>query len=75
LSTSTNRYFEEGGYIPPVSQTDKWDRITHLYHLGATIPELALRFKLTNQAIRYVLTKRNVLRKKENKCGVSVSAS
>lgn len=54
---------------------EAWDRIVHAYEIGATIPELALRFRLTNQAIRYVLTKRNVLKKGKQKCGVNASTN
>ena len=54
---------------------EAWDRIVHAYEIGTTIPELAIRFRLTNQAIRYVLTKRNVLKKGKPKCGLNASTN
>jgi hypothetical protein len=60
-----------------VRNEDHWNRIAYLYGEGVTIPQLALRFNLTNQAIRYVLIKRNLLRKRrrKNQCGVNASAN
>jgi hypothetical protein len=64
-------------YSTPKSIADIEDRIVRLYQEGVSISQLAIRFHLTNQGIRYVLTKRKVLRytlkRKNPACGMNVS--
>jgi len=60
------------------STNENWEKIVRLYQEGVSIPQLALRFRLTNQGIRYVLMQRKVLRltyakpkRKNTICGIN----
>jgi hypothetical protein len=60
-----------------VDKDEIWEKIASLYSSGeVTITQLSKRFELSNQAIRDVLRKRNLLReRKPSKCGHNVSAN
>jgi hypothetical protein len=48
---------------------ETWNRIVRLYQQDVTIPQLAIRFQLTNDGIRDGLERKGVLRKRKTACG------
>jgi hypothetical protein len=54
---------------------ETWNRIVRLYQQDVTIPQLAIRFQLTNEGIRDGLERNGALRKRKPACGKNASTN